>query len=585
VDGTRLTLELDAARDALRDAERALAEERERAQRYLDVAGTLIVALDADNRVIAVNRRALAALGYGEGELLGADWADAMVPEPERTAVRHHLATMRTGTATGDAEIECAALTRDGDLRRIAWQLSALRDETGRLVGALASGEDVTDRRRTEQQVTYLAYHDALTGLPNRTLLEEHLTLALARARRSGAGVALLHLDLDGFKLVNDSLGHAGGDRLLCSLAVRLQQATRTTDLLARPGGDELLLLIADIHEDPVAVAEQTAARIVAALQAPFSIGDAEFQVGCSIGISVHPRDARDSEELLNHADSAMYRAKAVARGGWAVFAPNHEDPRQRLGLSTRLRRALERGELLMHYQPIFDVSGGGLVGVEALLRWQDPERGMVPPGDFIPLAEETGLIESIGDWVIGAVCEQQVAWAARGLHPQISFNVSPRQLRRLDFTSRVAEHLARSGAEPARLTVELTESATMEDPASAEPILRELHDLGLRLALDDFGAGYSSLSRLRDMPVETLKIDRAFLRQVPGNREASAIVTAILQLARALGRTAVAEGVETEAQRRFLVDEGCPLAQGFLLARPMPAAGIEALLEAPAGS
>jgi EAL domain-containing protein (putative c-di-GMP-specific phosphodiesterase class I) len=182
-------------------------------------------------------------------------------------------------------------------------------------------------------------------------------------------------------------------------------------------------------------------------------------------------------------------------------------------------------------------------------------------------------------------VCEQQVAWAARGLHPQISFNVSPRQLRRLDFTSRVAEHLARSGAEPARLTVELTESATMEDPASAEPILRELHDLGLRLALDDFGAGYSSLSRLRDMPVETLKIDRAFLRQVPGNREASAIVTAILQLARALGRTAVAEGVETEAQRRFLVDEGCPLAQGFLLARPMPAAGIEALLEAPAGS
>jgi EAL domain-containing protein (putative c-di-GMP-specific phosphodiesterase class I) len=247
--------------------------------------------------------------------------------------------------------------------------------------------------------------------------------------------------------------------------------------------------------------------------------------------------------------------------------------------MSTRLRRALARDEFVLHYQPIFDVPARTLIGVEALIRWHDPERGMVPPNDFIPLAEATGLIEQVGDWVVSAVCEQQVAWAARGLHPQISFNVSPRQLRRLDFSDRVAAHLARTGADPHRLTVELTESATMEDPAESETILRALHAQGLQLALDDFGSGYSSLSRLREMPVETLKIDRAFMREVPGNREASAIVTAILRLSRALGRVAVAEGVETEEQHRFLAQEGCPLAQGFLLARPLPAAGVEELL------
>ncbi len=573
--------ELAAVKDALRDAEDALAAERERAQRYLDVAGAVIMALDAAGRIVAVNRKGLAVLGHPEAALVGRCWADAVVPEPERPAAEHHLA--RLAGAEDEAHVECGALTLTGDVRTIAWHLTALRDADGRLVGSLASGEDVTDRRRTEQQVTYLAYHDALTGLPNRRLLEEHLALAMARARRSGAGLALLHLDLDSFKLVNDSLGHEGGDRLLCSLAVRIAEATRTTDLLARPGGDELLLLIADVRDDPVSVAEDAAERILAALQAPFSVAGAEFQVGCSIGISAYPHDARDAAELLNHADTAMYRAKTVARGGWAVYDGDREDPRARLSLSTRLRRALSGNELSLHYQPIFGVPGGEVTGFEALLRWHDPERGAIPPGEFIPLAEETGLIEQVGDWVVGAVCEQQAAWAARGWDASISFNVSPRQLRRLDFAERVAWHLDRTGADPSRLTVEITESTTMEDPATAEPILRALHQLGLRLALDDFGSGYSSLSRLRDMPVETLKIDRAFLREVPENPEASAIVTAILRLSEALGRTAVAEGVETEAQRRFLRDEGCPLAQGFLLARPLTPEAVERLLEAAA--
>ncbi len=426
-----------------------------------------------------------------------------------------------------------------------------------------------------------LTFRDPLTGLPNRMLLEEHLALALARARRAGTSIAVLHLDVDAFRLVNDSLGHLAGDRLLSNLASRLGEATRSTDLLSRPGADEYVLLIADIEADEHRVVEEAARRLIDALDAPFTIDGAEFQVECSIGVSLYPRDASDAPELLAHADSAMYRAKTVARGGWALYtaAAEIDDPRARLSMSTRLRRALVRQEFVLHYQPIFEVARGALIGVEALLRWQDPDRGLIPPGDFIPLAEETGLIEQIGDWVVGAVCEQQVDWASRGLHPQISFNVSPRQLRRLDFSDRVAGHVRRTGADPTRLTAELTESATMEDPVECETILRDLHAHGLRLALDDFGSGYSSLSRLREMPVGTLKIDRAFMREVPGNREAAAIVTAILRLSRALGRVAIAEGVETEAQHQFLADEGCPLAQGFLLARPLPARGVEELL------
>jgi EAL domain-containing protein (putative c-di-GMP-specific phosphodiesterase class I) len=281
-----------------------------------------------------------------------------------------------------------------------------------------------------------------------------------------------------------------------------------------------------------------------------------------------------------------MYRAKAVARGSWAVYAQAGRDPLERLSMAARLRRALSGDEFQLHYQPIFDTAGGQLVSLEALLRWYDRERGaLVPPGEFIPVAEETGLIESIGDWVIRAVCEQQVAWAARGLLPQISVNVSPRQLRRIDFIGRVTEHLRATGADPRRITIELTESAMHQGHADAEPSLRRLHDLGLRLALDDFGAGGSSLARLREMPMDTLKIDRAFLREVPENGEAAAIVTAILSLARALGRYVVAEGVETEEQRRFLEEQRCPLVQGFLLGRPMPVDAVEELLAGAPGA
>ncbi|MEJ7894563.1 MAG: bifunctional diguanylate cyclase/phosphodiesterase [Solirubrobacteraceae bacterium] len=458
---------------------------------------------------------------------------------------------------------------------------------TRQLDAAHAAVRDLTHRLDEERERGLeLTFRDPLSGLPNRRLLEEHLTLALARSRRADTGVAVVHIDIDAFRLVNESLGYLAGNRVLASVAARLGEAMRSTDLLARPGGDEFLLLLADIPAgDARTVAEQAAARIVDALRAPFSLAGAEFDLECSLGIAFADAGAYvDAALLLEQADSAVFRAKTVARGGWAIYeqgAPSER--RERLEGSTRLRRALSNDEFLLHYQPIFDVARGELIGVEALLRWHDPERGNVPPGDFIGLAEETGLIEAIGDWVVGAVCRQQAAWAIQGYAPQISFNVSPRQLRRLDFADRVAAHLAATGANPRKLTAELTESATMEDPAESEAILRALHALGLSLALDDFGSGYSSLSRLREMPVGTLKIDRAFMREVPDNHEASACLTAILSLSSALGRIAVAEGVETEAQLAFLAAAGCPLAQGFLLARPLPPAGVEQLLAATA--
>ncbi len=425
-------------------------------------------------------------------------------------------------------------------------------------------------------------HHDWLTGLATRDGLREHLVLAAARSRRNGTGVALLHLGIDGFKLVNASLGHAGGNALLQALAARVATVVRSVDVLARPVSDELMILLMDVPADELErIADTTAERALAALAAPFSVQDMDFQVGASVGIALLPDDAVSPDELLDRSAAALRRAKRVARGSAARYVGEAVDPRERLALSSRLRRALARDEFVLHYQPIYTVPGARLAGVEALIRWEDPELGLVPPGAFIPLAEETGLIEPLGDWVVGAVCRQQVLWAARGLRPYISFNVSPRQLHRLDFCDRVAHHLQRTGADPSRLIIELTESATFEDPMASETILRQLHDLGLRLALDDFGTGHSSLSRLRDMPVETVKIDRAFLRQVPENTEASAVVTAILRLSDALGRTAVAEGVETAAQHAFLAEQGCPMAQGFLLARPAPADVIEPLLYA----
>ena len=472
---------------------------------------------------------------------------------------------MLTGGEERVGHFEGDVLTRTGVRRRIAWQITSLADPKGRMVAVL-SGQDITDRLRAEADLRKLAFFDALTGLPNRAQLESRLRTAVTRARRRDRAVALLLVDLDNFKLVNDSLGHAAGDRLLRRVAGRLRGAVGDGRLLARTGGDEFLLLVSDLpRERAEPAAREIADQLARRLAKPFTIAGAEFHVAASIGISVFPEDADGAEELLQHADVAMYQSKGRGRAAATVYSGVTHDPLERLSLSRRLRRAIAGGELMLNYQPIVWTASGRLHSMEALLRWQDPERGLVPPDAFIPAAEELGLVDPIGAWVIEALARQIAEWQQQGLQPRVSFNVSPRELHRPDFAADLGERLRSAGVDPALLTMELTESATLREPERIGPLLRDLRALGLQLAIDDFGAGWSSLSRLRSLPVQILKIDRSFMSEIPENPEAGAIVRAVIALSDALGRTTVAEGVEQPVQQHFLAAQGCPLSQGRL--------------------
>jgi diguanylate cyclase (GGDEF)-like protein/PAS domain S-box-containing protein len=544
--------------------ETVLRVERDRAQTYLDVASALLVILYADGTVGLLNRHGRQLLGDHRGELVGASWVDQVVTPEDRPAAREILDRMLSG-GEGVEHCESDVLTRTGARRRIAWQVTSLADAKGRMVAVL-SGQDITDRVRAEEELRRLAFFDALTGLPNRAQLESRLRAAVTRARRRERAVALLLVDLDNFKLVNDSLGHTAGDRLLRRVAGRLRGAADSGALLARTGGDEFMLLVGDLpRERAEDSAREAAAQLAVRLAKPFTVSGAEFHVEASIGISLFPDDADGAEELLQHADVAMYQSKGRGRAASTVYAGVTHDPLERLSLSRRLRRAIARGELMLHYQPIVWTASGRLHSMEALLRWQDPERGLVHPDMFIPAAEELGLIDSIGAWVIEALAAQLAEWRAQGFQPRVSFNVSPRELHRPDFAADLGERLRNAGADPSLLTMELTESATLRESERIGPLLRDLRALGLQLAIDDFGAGWSSLSRLRSLPVQILKIDRSFLREIPEDPEAGAIVRAVIALSDALGRTTVAEGVEQPVQQHFLAAQGCPLSQGRL--------------------
>ena len=570
--------ELKRTQSALLESEALLREERDRAQGYLDIAATMIVVLTANGSISLVNRRACEVLGRPEAELLGADWFAVAVPENVRAMSRRGFDQVIRGEAEEVAEFESTVLAASGEERLIRWHNTLLRTEDGSVAGALGSGEDITERRLAEQRVAFLAYHDPLTGLPNRSQLSESVHAAIEAARKANRSVGLLCLDLDDFKLVNDSLGHPVGDELLVSIARRLEELKRHGDLLARTGGDEFFLLLPDLPGEAMDHAVATASRVAAALAEPVEVEGAEFHVSASLGLSVFPRLAADSDELLRQADTAMYQAKRAGRSGHMVYTPEEQHPLDRLSLTARLRRSIERDELELHYQPIFSLETGLPVAVEALLRWNDPSRGLVPPAAFIPAAEHSGLIDPIGEWVIDELCRQAAMWQGLGLTPRLSVNAAPRELRRPEYVDSLRAALERHGIEPARVVVEVTESAAMEEAAARGPLDR-LHALGVGVAIDDFGEGFSSLSRLREMPVEQIKIDRSFMRDVPRSPSASAVVTAIIRLAQALGREVVAEGVETEEQRAFLADQGCPLAQGYHLARPLPAGEATALL------
>jgi diguanylate cyclase (GGDEF)-like protein/PAS domain S-box-containing protein len=566
--------ELKQAKGRLEDVELALKAERERAQSYLDIAGALLLLLYPDESVGMLNRHGRELLGDGDGELIGRNWFDIAVPAEEREAERARFrATLETGAA--DDPVEVDVLTSSGERRRIAWQTVVLHDEQDRVLGTLSSGQDITDRMRAEEEVRRLAFFDPLTGLPNRTQFETQVRAAVTRARRRSRHVALLFVDLDNFKLVNDSLGHGAGDRLLRRIAGRLRGVEGDDGTLARHGGDEFLVLLPDLGEDAVEAARDVSEQVAVRLSEPFQVAGAEFHVEASIGISLFPDDADGPETLMQHADVAMYDSKGRGRSASTVYARVTRDPLERLSLTARLRRAVARDELVLHYQPIVWTASARLHSMEALLRWNDPDRGLVPPDRFIPAAEEMGLLEAIGEWVFEALTEQVAEWAGEGLDPRVSFNVSPRELHRPDFAAGLRDRLEVAGVDASLLTMELTESATLREPERIGPLLRELRALGLQIAIDDFGAGYSSLSRLRSMPVQMLKIDRSFLREIPQDPESGAIVRAIIALGDALGVTTVAEGVEIPVQQHFLAAQGCPLSQGRLFGDALPAAAM----------
>ena len=429
-------------------------------------------------------------------------------------------------------------------------------------------------------EMAFLAYHDPLTGLANRAALDLALEEAVAEARASGTAVALAFADLNEFKRVNDSLGHDLGDELLCQVATRLRTAVRPGDLVVRQGGDEFLVLVRDLPLASRERAEAVGQRIADAMHAPFALGAAELLVDASVGVSVFPADAGTAETLRKHADAAMYEAKA-AGGGVHVYGPGTADPLERLELAARLRRGIERGELELHHQPIRRLADEAVMGVESLVRWRDPARGLVPPGEFIGVAERTGVIDPLGDWVLRDVCRQAREWADLGLKPNIGFNVSPRQLRRPGVARHFAEVVHAHGIEPGRFVLEITESAWSLEASRLLPVLGEMRAAGFALAIDDFGAGYSSLWRLRELPVQVIKVDRAFLRGVPGDEQGRSVYSAIVRLADACGCDVVAEGVEQADQAAFLAEVGCRIAQGYHFGHPVPGPEMTALLQA----
>ena len=492
-------------------------------------------------------------------EIIERNWVGALREERSRTAAYR-------------------ARRRDGSIVWLETTFRAVRGPGGEALEMVCVSRDISERKSAELELAHRALHDGLTGLPNRTLFLDRLGQALRRARRRDRGVAVVFLDLDRFKLVNDSLGHKAGDRLLVDVAMRLSSALRPSDTLARFGGDELTLLCEDIGD--VEHARAIAQRLLETFAEPFLVQDGEAFLQASVGIALSRDGFEAPEDLIRDADAAMYRAKARGQGVELFDEAMRQDVRDRLALEAALRRGIGRGELRLHCQPLVSLADARIEGFEALVRWEHPERGLVPPGSFIPLAEETGLIVPIGAWVLNEACAtlRRIIDETGMASLQVSVNVSPRQLQQPDFVAQVRAALEDNGLEPSCLVVEITESAIME--AGAAAILRALKDIGVRLAMDDFGTGYSSLAHLRRFPLDVIKVDRSFVAAL-GDGQGSSIAGAIVSLAHALGLRTVAEGIEDDEQRRAVLALGCDVGQGFHFARPMPADDLTRLLAA----
>jgi len=453
--------------------------------------------------------------------------------------------------------------------------ITGVRDQQGALTSYVCFFSDMSERKASEQRIHRLAYYDGLTQLPNRTLFQDRLYNSLQQAARHGDWVVLLFLDLDRFKPINDSLGHAAGDRMLKDVAARLAACVDEDDTVARMGGDEFTFLLATCadRDDALKRAIHAAECILQSLKMPFSLSGREFFVTASIGIALSPQDGDDLSQLMKNADTAMYHAKARGKNNFQFYqADMNARALERLELESDLRHALEQRQFVLHYQPQFLADGLTLAGVETLLRWQHPVRGLVPPGDFIPALEELGLIADVGDWILDEACRQIATWQAAGRSvPRVSVNLSARQFGDGALEQRIARTLQASGISPSCLELELTESILMQEVGEAMRMLESLKRLGLSIAVDDFGTGYSSLNYLKRFPIDVLKIDRSFVDGLPAGEQDAQITRVIIAMAHSLGMTVIAEGVETQAQLDFLREHGCDEVQGFLLGRPMP--------------
>ena len=555
---------------------RSLREIVERFRSLTELSSDWYWEMDADLRFTYVSEGIRKVRGIGPESLIGKRrWETDRVGGDEEMA--GHRATLEAHLPFRDFVL--ARSTADGRVTYVSHSGKPIFDETGVFRGYRGVARDITARVHAEEELARMAHYDALTGLPNRVLLQGRLKRAMARADRGKTLLAVIFLDLDQFKEINDSLGHAVGDTVLKETALRLESCLRATDTVARLGGDEFTILLEDVHttEEISRVAD----KLLAAISESGEVSGHELHLSTSIGVTVYPIDDHDADTLLRNADLAMYHAKQEGRNNVQFFSPDmSERTEKRVDLLGRLRGAVARNELQLHYQPQVDVRSGGIIGVEALLRWNDPARGLVPPMQFIPLAEETGLIMAIGEWVLREACRQAKRWLDAGLGPlTMAVNLSPRQFRQKNLVQMVAAILAETGLPPACLELEITESTMMHRAEEAAAGLRDLHALGVQISLDDFGTGYSSLAYLHRFPVHTLKVDQSFVRDIKSDRDDAAIVSTVISLARQLKLKSLAEGVETKEQLAFLRTRGCDSFQGYLFCHPKPAAEIEALL------
>jgi diguanylate cyclase (GGDEF)-like protein/PAS domain S-box-containing protein len=575
--------ERKAAEFVLRTAQEALFEEKERAQVTLNSIGDAVLTTDLVGNVTYLNLVAESMTGWSHEEALGRPISEVfnILDSTTRLAAENPMLRAIAEDRTVGLASNCVLIRRDGFESPIEDSAAPIHNRDGRVAGGVIVFHDVSESRAMALEMAHLAQHDFLTGLPNRLLLTERFSHAIGLAQRHKKQVGLLFLDLDNFKHINDSLGHAIGDQLLQSVANRLVARVRANDTVCRQGGDEFVILLDEIGQpqDAAHVAE----TLRAALDVPHLIGGHELHTSLSIGISIFPDDGTDVDVLMQNADTAMYHAKTSGRNNYQFFRAdmNIRAVRRRL-VEGSLRRALKQEEFLLHYQPKIDLVSGTMTGAEALIRWQDPEHGLVYPAQFVPIAEQNGLIVPVGRWVLREACRQVQAWLDSGLRAvPVAVNISAVEFRHEAFLDGVALILKETGLAPRYLELELTESILMHDAESSAKVLEALKAMGVQLAIDDFGTGYSSLSYLKRFPIDTLKIDQSFMRDIATNADDATIVDAVIGMGRNLKQRVIAEGVETHEQLAFLQNRQCDVGQGFHFSHPLSAADFARLLVA----